>query len=289
MYKVLAAHDLTARSANALAEAARLASDRDGDLTILHVVDGALPPQVIEAYRSHAQSHLAGEARQLLAREPPFCRIEIVAGDPAAAIAAQAEARAVDLVVVGCHRRRPIADMFLGTTIERLLRQVHQPVLVVVKADQPAYERILIPVDFSEASTAAIRSAAALFPKAILHLLHAYKGPFQDYVAALSLTFSRAERAKFAGSMGEHAEQAMSRLIDRLGLSPDRTIVTVRNGDAAMLIQEELDRKETDLLALGTHARSGIARALIGSVAETALESSRCNVLVVPMPGDPQA
>ena len=84
-----------------------------------------------------------------------------------------------------------------------------------------------------------------------------------------------------------HAEQAMSRLIDRLGLSPDRTIVTVRNGDAATLIKEELDRKGTDLLVVGTHARSGIARALIGSVAETALESSRCNVLVVPMPRNP--
>jgi nucleotide-binding universal stress UspA family protein len=283
MHKVLVAHDLSPRSAIALADAARLVSAREGDLTILHVIDDALPPKVIEVYRTHAESHLASAVRQLPVQPLPPHRIEIILGDPAEIISAEAEARAVDLVVVGRHRRRPIIDMFTGTTVERLMRQARRPILVVCKESQSPYRRILVPVDFSSASTAAIRTAAALFPKAIVHLLHAYKGPFQDYIAALTLTFSRAERAKFAGSMGEQAEQAMSQLVGGLGLAPDRTIVTVKNGDAAALIQEELDRQEADLLAVGTHARSGIARALIGSVAESALASSSCNVLVVPL------
>lgn len=283
MYKVLAAHDLSPRSAIALADAAHMVSAREGDLTILHVIDDALPPEVIAVYRAYAESHLESAVRKLPVHPLPPHRIEIILGDPAETIAAEADKRGVDLVVVGRHRRRPIVDMFTGTTVERLLRQTRRPILVVCKETQSSYGRILVPVDFSSAATAAIRTAAALFPEAVLHLFHAYKGPFQDYVAALTLTFSRAERAKFAGSMGEHAEQAMSQLVGGLGLAPDRTIVTVKNGDAALLIQEELDRQEADLLAVGTHARSGIARALVGSVAESVLALSACNVLVVPI------
>lgn len=283
MLKVLAAHDLSPRSAVALADAARLVAARDGELVILHVLDEGLPPQDIDVRRAHAASSLESAVREFPAHPLRPHRIEIVVGDAARTIAAEAEARAVDLVVVGSHQHRPIVDMLAGTTVESLLRQTRRPILVVRRESRSSYGRILVPVDFSAASTAAIRAATSLFPTAMVHLLHAYKGPFQDWIAALTLTFSREERAKFAGSMGEQAEQAMARLVAGLGLAPDRTVVTVRNGDAADLIQEELEHQPADLLALGTHARSGIARALVGSVAERALASSGCNVLVVPV------
>lgn len=284
MYQVLIAHDLTERSTLALADAADIALGRETHLTILHVVDSGLPPQVFEAYRQQAEGHLETEVRRLPTHKVLPHRIEVVGGDPAEEIAAQAAARSIDLVVVGRHRRRPIADMFKGTTVERLLRQVRRPVLVVNKRSQLPCRRMFIPIDFSDASTVSIRFAASLFPEEALHLFHAYTGPFQDYIAALTLTFSRAEKAKFAGSLGEHAEQAMARFIDSLGLNPGRIAATVRNGHTAALIKEELERQEVDLLVMGTHARSGIARALIGSVAEAALNSSNCNILVVPVP-----
>lgn len=284
MYQILVAHDLSARSDVALARAARLALDRDGHLTILHVVDSDLPPAVIEAQRALAESHLERELRRLLGRERPPCRIATACGDPASAIAEQAESQAVELVVVGRHRRRVVADMFLGTTVARLIRQIRRPILVAGNPNLPLYRRVLIPVDFSNASTAAIRLAMAFVPKARLHLLHAYKGPYQDYVATLSLTFSREERAKFAGSIGEHANQAMSRLIDALSLAERKPAVTIKNGDVLQVIQEELARQETDLVVMGSHARSGVAHVLIGSMVEAVLETSMQDMLVVPVP-----
>lgn len=285
MYQVLLAHDLTARSEIALVRATRLTLERKGHLTILHVVDGDLPEQIIEAQRAHAESHLEIEVRRWLGRDKPPHRIEIVSGDPAETIATQAEKLTVDLIVTGRHRQRVIADMFIGTTVERLLRQIRQPVLIVNNPNQSPYERVLIPVNFSDASSEAVRFAAAFFPKACLHLLHAYKGPFQDYVAALSLTFSREERAKFAGPIGEQAKQAMARLIETLGLSDRQPRVTIKNGDALALIEKELAKQKTDLVVLGTHARTGLAHVLIGSVAEAVLRSSKQDVLVVPVHG----
>ncbi len=284
MYQVLAAHDLTARSDVALVRAARLAFDRKGNLTILHVIDSDLPISIADAQRMTAENYLKTRARQWSGRETAPYSIEVVSGDPAAAIAAAAGERAVDLVVIGRHRRRPVADLFVGTTVERLLRLSRRPILIVNDPNQVPYQSVLIPVDFSEASTAAIRFAAALLPKANLKLLHAYKGPFQDYVAALSLTFSREEKAKFSGPIGEQAKQAMSILIDTLELGARGPSITIKNGDALALVEEELAWQKTDLLVMGTHARSGIAHALIGSMAERVLRLTTCDMLVVPVP-----
>lgn len=56
----------------------------------------------------------------------------------------------------------------------------------------------------------------------------------------------------------------------------------MRLGDPAREIAAEAREWDADLLVLGTHARSGAARVLLGSVAEGALRSARCSVLVVP-------
>jgi nucleotide-binding universal stress UspA family protein len=285
MYEMLLAHDLTERSEIALVRAARLTLEREGRLTIFHVVDSDLPDPVIEAQRADAERYLETEVRRRLGRDKPRYHIDIGVGDPADAIAAHAQVRGVSLVVAGRHRRRAIVDMFIGTTVERLLRQIQRPILVVSNSNHSPYRRVLMPVDFSDASMAAIRFAAAFIPEADLHLLHAYKGPFQDYVAALSLAFSRRERAKFAGPIGQQAKQAMSQLIENLGLGERRPKVTIENGDAVTLIEEELAKRKTDLVVIGTHARSGIAHALIGSVAESVLRSSVCDILVVPVHG----
>ncbi|MDP2333561.1 MAG: universal stress protein [Reyranella sp.] len=76
----------------------------------------------------------------------------------------------------------------------------------------------------------------------------------------------------------------MSRLIATLGLDARGPSITIRNGDASTLIKEELALQKADLVVMGTHARSGIAHALIGSVAEPVLGSTTCDMLVVPVP-----
>ena len=87
MYQVLAAHDLSGRSEVALVRAARLTIEREGYLTILHVVDGDLVAPMIEALRAEAETYLELEVRRWLGRDKPPYRIEVVAGDPADAIA----------------------------------------------------------------------------------------------------------------------------------------------------------------------------------------------------------
>ena len=64
----------------------------------------------------------------------------------------------------------------------------------------------------------------------------------------------------------------MSRLIETLELGERRPLVTIENGDALALVKEELARQKTDLLVVGTHARSGMEHAPIGIAAEAILD-----------------
>jgi nucleotide-binding universal stress UspA family protein len=280
-YRVLLAHDLTGRSEIAFVRAARLTIEREGDLTILHVINSELPAPVIEARRAHARSYLETEVRRWMARYKLSYRIDIGIGDPAVAIAARAQAHDVNLVVTGRHRRRPFADMFIAGTVERLLQKMQQPVLVVGNSNQSPYRRVLIPIDFTAASTETIQFAAAFLPEASLHLLHTYKKPFQDYIASRSLTFSRGERGKFSGPIGPQRKQALSQLIETMELGERRPLLTVENGDALALVKKELARQKTDLLVVGNHARSRMEHAPVGSEAETVLRSSPCDILVL--------
>ena len=201
-YRVLLAHDLSGRSEIAFVRAARLALEREGHLTILHVISSELPDPVIDEQRAHAKSYLETEVRRWLAHRELSYRIDIGIGNPAGAIAARAQAHDVDLVVTGRHRRRPFADTFIAATDERLLRQIQRPILVVSNSNQSPYRRVLIPIDFTDASAERIQFAANFLPQASLHLLHTYRRPFQDYVAPLSLVFTERKEANSPAPSG---------------------------------------------------------------------------------------
>jgi hypothetical protein len=96
------------------------------------------------------------------------------------------------------------------------------------------------------------------------------------------LTFSQEERGNLSGPIGQHRKQALSRLMETLGPSERRPLVTIENGDELARVKEELARQKTDLLVVGIHARSGMEHAPIGSsAAEAILRSSPCDMLVL--------
>jgi universal stress protein E len=284
MYRVLLAHDLTGASEIALVRAVRLTLEREGHLIILHVVDSRLPARAVVAQRARARNHIEAEIHRWLGRCKLSYRIDIGIGEPAGAIAARARAHGADLVVTGRRQRRAVADALHPGTVGRLLQQIQRPILVVGNPDQSPYRRVLIPIDLTDASAATAQFAAAFLPQANLHVLHAYKRCFRDYVAPLPSAFSPEDEERTACKpMEQRPKDAVSRFIATLRLGERRPTATIENGDALALVQEELARQKTDLLVLGARARSGTEHAPIGSAAATALGSSRCDMLFLPM------
>ena len=72
-------------------------------------------------------------------------------------------------------------------------------------------------------------------------------------------------------------------------MRPDRPTptLTVENGDALLLIKKELARQKTDLLVIGSRARTDPEPARVGRAAEAALRSSACDILFLPSPAGP--
>ena len=175
--RILAATDFSTRSNRALRQAGLLAKAGGTQLDIVHVVDDDQPAQMIETERREADRVLAEQMKVMPELSDVLCEAMVVVGDPFDGILRTAAAAKADLIVMGQHRRQLLRDIFVGTTIERVIRARSFPVLMVNNEAQQHYERILIPVDMSEPSANAILVArqARLVSESRPTLLHAFQ------------------------------------------------------------------------------------------------------------------
>lgn len=141
-------------------------------------------------------------------------------------------------------------------------------------------KRILCPIDFSEFSRHALKSAAALARHydASVIALHVHTGwPAVDVVPSL---------ANDTPSFKAIDRNALTRaLLDFTRCIARRVDVVVQVEEAPDVHREILVQAESshaDLLVLGSHGRSGFEHAILGSVTEKLLRKARCPVMVVP-------
>ncbi|MBI3967484.1 MAG: universal stress protein [Chloroflexi bacterium] len=127
------------------------------------------------------------------------------------------------------------------------------------------FEKILVPLDGTP------EAAVALPPvQAIVKLTHG------------RLTLLRIVPPPLAsGKMLLEAETYLARVAEELASGATPTSTMVRTGDAAEEILTEVDEQEIDLVVMATHGRSGLSRALIGSVAQQVLAKSSVPVLLI--------
>jgi len=134
-------------------------------------------------------------------------------------------------------------------------------------------DRILCPVDFSPFSEHALRYAMRLAHRydAKLFVYHVMPPMQPSEISELAET-SRQLTARNLLTLIEKVRVAGVMIETRIAESPEPAAKIVQTADAL----------DVDLIVTGSHGRSGVARALLGSVVETMLH--RCNrpVLVVP-------
>jgi len=134
---------------------------------------------------------------------------------------------------------------------------------------------ILVPIDFSVHSEHALDYACELSSKlgATVHLVNSIGAALPELTVAMTgPIFDRLKQ--------EH-ERALEKLVEpRRGLAKiDRLLV--KDGDARHGILDAAKELEADLIVMGTHGRSGIARVLLGSVAEYIVRRAPCSVLTI--------
>jgi nucleotide-binding universal stress UspA family protein len=144
--------------------------------------------------------------------------------------------------------------------------------------DTMSFQRILVPVDFSDHSAQALEMAREL-AKAFgskLILLHCYQvnpGAISPYGIVLPEGFDRDVREAAARRLGEWREKASEGGVD----AEARLAATF----PSMGICDAATEEKADLVVMGTRGLSGLKHVLLGSVAERTLRTAPCPVLTV--------
>jgi universal stress protein A len=145
----------------------------------------------------------------------------------------------------------------------------------------PPIRRILVPHDFGDAAEAAlvyaIRFASAFGAR--ITLLHAFDDPAEGADAAADLV-SELE-PDLSEKIGRQASKELEKVAAPLRGSGVEITTKVRCGRPWREIDSEATEGHFDLMVIGTHGRTGVAHALLGSVAEKIVRTAPCPVLTV--------
>lgn len=142
------------------------------------------------------------------------------------------------------------------------------------------YDRILVPTDGSDTAAAAVERAVDLARRYGATV----RGLYVVDVADLGLT-APADPGRAGPELREAGERALEAVVDaadRAGVAAEAEIAA---GVPHAEILDAVDAGGVDLVVMGTHGRTGLSRALLGSTAERMVRRSPVPVLVVP-PGE---
>lgn len=279
--QILVATDFSDRGERSVRRAALLASAFSADLILAHVVEGSHPEHLVRAVEGLATDELEATARAIEKSHEIACSARVLRGEAFDAIVALATESAVDLIVMGTHRKDLLKDVFVGTTLERVVRKQAAPVLVV-NADNPAgYGNVLGAIDFSGCSGHALETARRL---GLLVGTHVTMLHISDPSDAVETGMPASDIAAQIAAGALKASKALTRFLSALDLRDVEYSMRVRpeDGPPAMGIREVAIELDADLVVVGTQGRNRAMKMLLGSVTDYLLKTLAVDVLVVP-------
>jgi nucleotide-binding universal stress UspA family protein len=285
--KILCPIDFSPGSQQAMRVAVRLANEAGADLELVHAwhlpavafaAEAPYPALESEAMMKEEEAALHAAVKDATAIGAKRVTSRFEAGIPAERVCAIAEADPrCDLIVMSTHGRTGFRRILLGSVTEKVIRHAPCSVLAVRERDgSSAFRHVLVPVDFSPSSRHAVTLAAELAARDGLGitLLH-----------VLDLPVAYAGEPKTPGFV-EDLDRRSAHLLEtwatelRANVSvPVMTRTRIGSPGAQALTVLDLD-PTFDLAIVGSHGRTGVARFLLGSVAEKIVRHAPCPVLV---------
>ena len=250
--------DETPFSERAVPVAEALAGALDGSVELLTVSSEGIGRMGDERYLSQLAGRLEVPSRWRA------LRTKDTAGKALAAALRQ-EDDSPTLVCMAAHGRTRLRLVF-GSVSEQLLQASPHPVVLVGPSARPPavpVKRVIVCLDGSAIAEAALPAAIELAGRLGAHvtLLHVMDQPHSGHIV----------------------HGYMADVVSRLHDVPVHVALHTAGGSGpAKVIVEHADETEAGLIAMATHGRTGLRRALLGSVAQSVVHHAGCPVLVVP-------
>ena len=283
LIRVLTAVDFSEPARAAFNHALALSRTHQAELSVVHAVPGARSL----AWYAHERTALIAALRQTAEAAGVRFKVSVRHGDPADVILLHARATRPDVIVLGTHQRSGVDRFRLGSVAETVTLQATQPVLVVPASaagrtaeSAMSFKNILVGVDFSAGSTAAVESALSSGnANSRVTLVHA--GP--------NTSLSRASRYTEYPSEPDYqrllARDEWLRFQETISATANtsRTVhARVVRGDASTEIARIATDVDADVILVGVTSHGFIGRRIFESTAARLIRIAKRPVLAIP-------
>ena len=220
----------------------------------------------------------------LLSKQGYTVSSHLLNGDPATEILSVAESTGADLIAMTTHGRSGIARLALGSVAERVLHSTKLPILLVREATHgmsDGIKRILAPLDGSIRSEQAlpVTEMIAKETDAQVILLEVVQHLNRKNQEMIFRTQENAEEVY--ASWVDHAEGYLQDVEYRLAGNGIKVQYKIGSDDPVKTICDTAKNDACDLVVIGSHGRTGIARWFYGSVASKVMREVECPILLV--------
>ena len=257
---------------------ARGASD---DFTLVRVLDRTVSTAdyfTEESTTIRAREVLKDDADRVSAQYPTLTvHADLRSGDPITEL--RALSATGTLVVVGTHRRRGSTLRYEWSMGARLAGTANGPIAIIPESDDTHHTGIVVGVDGSAASNAAVDFAAAEADRTgqELHAIHAWQEP---------LVWR--DTSEPDGRFLQTLENSHRRVLDESLLAISRRYPAldiraslVRGAPQSALLDAA---RGAALLVVGDHGLTGISKLLLGSVSHSIVLNIQSPMVVIPAP-----
>ena len=248
---------------------------------------GDLPGLSKDLFRQgeeHYEEYLAGLAKRLEGTGIEV-ETEVRIGDPAAEVLRVLEQRDPRLLVMATHGRSGLSRWRYGSVAATLAREAPLPTMVVgpklLEGDRGPgpVGRVLVPLDGSPLAETALRPATDLAESLNADLLLAQVVRWTAQMFAFGT--ADIDIVEIDRQLTAEAEEYLRRMKEELRTSrPIETVVL--HGLPADALIDLVEPKHVDLVVMASHTRKGLARAVVGSVADRLLHGKAPVVLIRP-------
>lgn len=233
------------------------------------------PDQPVDEKVTERLQHLIDE--QLEQRSTLDIYIDVREGKPYQKVVHWIDVKETHLLILG--NKAESADS--GVTARRVARKAHSNILFVPEKPIKPINRILVPIDFSDNSARAIRTAMKMTKPgsdAAIDLLYVIDMPPAEYYVGA------ARDAGLRGLLKDSAREAYQRFMKEYGFDEHRVkIHFVENAysNIAAHIHEFAGEQPTDFVIVGAQGHSALERFIFGSVTERLVELDKEHPVLV--------
>ncbi|WP_058997207.1 universal stress protein [Haloarcula sp. CBA1127] len=227
--------------------------------------------RAVDSIARLARAHLSGQITTA-----------VESGIPFQVINDYVDARDIDLIVMGTQGRTGFERVVLGSVAEKTLRTADVPIVTVtpdgdiVEIGDQRYDNVLLPTDGSEGAELAVEWG--------ITLAEVFDATIHTMYSVDTSRFGGAEgSAEIHDALEQTGQEALETVHERARDAGVSVAGNIASGPAARAILSYSEEHDIDLIAMGTHGRSGLTRYLTGSVTETVVRNATVPVCCVPM------